>query len=288
MNALAEPEIMPDGSGRWVIHLDNGGTALCGKEAVLMRTGDVLAATCERCLSVVKSVANVSSEGIDFVMGVYGWANDITAQVVECLSSLQATCDLTGVVVSCVERVCQPVPGFLRDVIGRAGFVLRACPLPPFSNCLEDTSQFCNWMMDNVGDHPWVIISHFDMVFKGDYVRHVRSLMPAADMVGNHHDGVVAVKRDSYRRCGVGFHGIDGASMCVVNDANLPRIIPDDTPKRVAPDRKHMIALDVGELLALRMRTLGLRHVWMQGGRTGTDVGKSALFTHARMGSGHS
>jgi len=45
-------EMLPD--GRIVVHLDKSGLALCGKEHAIMRTGEVLAASCKRCLIMYK------------------------------------------------------------------------------------------------------------------------------------------------------------------------------------------------------------------------------------------
>lgn len=216
---------------------------------------------------------------IDLLVGVYGWADNLDGQVGALLDSLHKS-SLDGVSVYCVERTCRPVSEGLRNDILRRGFNVRRCPLPPLDTCREDTSKFCDWMVTNVGAAPWVTVSHFDVVFQGDYFGYVRSMHESADMIGNHHDGVVSVRREAYERCQVGFCGID--RMCVIRAGADVRVVPLDAPETSQEWR--LICLDVGELLALRMHTLGLRHVWLS---IGSDLGKSDLFSHARQGSGH-
>lgn len=50
-NTLVGADILPDGSGVWLIHLDKNNVALCGAEA-RMRTGEPAAVNCPRCLDI--------------------------------------------------------------------------------------------------------------------------------------------------------------------------------------------------------------------------------------------
>lgn len=203
-------------------------------------------------------------------------------QVVDFLESLTTTCSLDGVIVTCVERSFRPISQNLKQALSSKKVRLRTCHLPQVNNCREDTSKFADWMVDNVGNAPWVIVAHFDVYFTGDYVTYVRSLIRSADMIGNHHDGMVAVRRTAYAECQVGFCGTD--MMHVVQNQNgWAQILPRDSPH--ASVGHPVLSLDVGELLAIRMHTLGLRHVWyMKNG----ELGKSHYFEHMRQGSDHS
>lgn len=60
--SLIEPEILSDGSGRWVIHLDDNGKTLCGKENVKMRTNALEAANCEKCLAGCGADRNIRQQ----------------------------------------------------------------------------------------------------------------------------------------------------------------------------------------------------------------------------------
>lgn len=216
----------------------------------------------------------------DLVVGAYGFTHDTESQIAVFLADLREKCNLDGVEVSCVQRAHAILSGRLRDLIVGLGFYLHTCPLAPSDNSREDTSRFSDWMVQNIGHAPWVGISHFDIKFNGDYLSFVKAQMASASMIGNHHDGIVFVRREDYYRCQVGFCGIDGlAFQRVHTDAH---IIPRNSPH--GNTGECVLAMDVGELLALRMATLGLRHVWLQ---RGDSVGKSDLFVHTRRGSGH-
>lgn len=195
-------------------------------------------------------------EPIDVLVGLYGTDDSMDRQVVKFIMSLWEKCNLDKVKVFCVERECSPISVFLRDLIHRVGFHLHSCPLPLADSCLEDTGQFCDWMVNNIGESCWVSIMHYDVVFVGDYISFIRTISPLVDAVGTHHDGVVSIRRDTYRRCGVEFRDTDVKLGCT----------------------------DVGDLLMLRMREMGARHLPLSN-RNGT--GKSDLFVHFRRGSGH-
>ena len=230
------------------------------------------------------------SGDIDFLIGIYGFAPDTDSRIISYLGNLCEKCNLDGVNVFCAERKCRPASDDLKTVVRSMGFSLLSCPLLPFSECREDTSQFCDWMVNNTGTAPWFIVSHFDVVFHADYIGYVRSLMHDADMVGNHHDGIVSVRRTAYHQCQLGFCGVDRFSICK-NVHGEYWIAPNDYPYD-GKDGARCLSLDVGELLAIRMHTLSLRHVWLSRDDDfrkdiRKDIGKSDLFTHTRLGSGH-
>lgn len=226
---------------------------------------------------------------IDLFVGVYSPTRDIEKQILSFLYSLHNTCDLRGVNVFVVERTHRPTSVKVKDVAYSMGFQLSSCQLPPAASTMEDTSRFTDWMV-GIGKAPWFIVSHFDVVFNGSYTGYVRDNMQQAEMIGNHHDGIVAVKRGAYNSCQVGFCGV--GNMHLINCDRDIRIIPADYPGAVVA--RPVLSLDVGELLALRMCTIGMRHLLIHRGsgnlyQNGVvfDEGKSNLFYHARCGSGH-
>lgn len=219
---------------------------------------------------------------IDFLVGAYGFLDDTDTVVIEFLTKLKEKCNLDNVNVFCAEREHRPVGEALRNTIQTMGFHLLHCPLPPSSNCREDTSNFCNWMVDNASIAPWIIMSHFDVVFKGDYIEYVRSMMATTDMVGDHHNGIMAIRRESYDQCQVGFCGIDDY-VIYKNGSGQFGILPRGAPCG-GVDAGIALAIDVGGLLSLRVAAIGLRHVWTTRGNV---TGKSDLFVHTRRGSGH-
>lgn len=221
---------------------------------------------------------------IDLFVGTYSPTRDIEIQTLSFLDSLRTSCDLKGVNVVVVERTQRRVSANVRSAVRLAGFQLRSCELPPAESSMEDTSRFTDWMV-RTGRCPWFIVSHFDVVFNGDYIQYVRDNADY-DMIGNHHDGIVAVKREAYDRCQVGFCGV--GNLHLVHADYDVRIIPADHPE--SPTARPILSLDVGELLALRMCTLGMKHLLVcldSGDRYMFGEGKSNLFTHSRCGSGH-
>ncbi len=132
-------------------------------------------------------------------------------------------------------------------------------------------------MVDNCGSSPWFAIAHYDVEFNQDFLSYAKSLLPQADMVGNHHDGIVFVRREAYIQCRVGFTPLD--CLRYIRHSYGGRIVSGERGR-------YTQAMDVGELLALRMNFLGLRHILLHSPIGGT--GKSDMFTHHRQGSGHS
>ena len=222
---------------------------------------------------------------IDLMVGMYSPTEDIEGQALSFLSSLHGMCDLDEVNVFVVERLHNPISAKVKDTAALMGFKLRKCLLPPAESSREDTSRFADWMA-GLGTAPWFIVSHFDVAFTGDYIQYVRDNMGTSDMMGNHHDGIMAVRRGAYNQCQVGFCGV--GNIHLMNYGHDVRVMPADYPG--ANNHRPILSLDVGELLALRMCTLGMRHTLMsQFNRDGLVIGEgiSNLFRHTRCGSGH-
>ncbi len=220
---------------------------------------------------------------IDLLVSVAGVNNDAIDQYLPLFLVSLNECSLDRVNIFLVTRDCLPVSKELSSLLEKSGYTVISCPLHRFNTVLEDTSVVCNWMMDNCGDAPWAIVSHFDVMFCGDYVGYLRTLMPDVSMIGNHHDGVVAINREAYRKCGVGFYGVDNLKV-ITNSAFEYHIVPKFPHER--NDRLGFcLSLDVGELLALRMATLGFNQVLLRRKADFNDIGKSDYFTHYRDGS---
>lgn len=220
---------------------------------------------------------------IDFMVCVMGNGDGLRRCLPAFFGSLYRL-SLDGVRVCVVLRDCCPIPEDAMRMVESSPVVMEMhnCPLPSASNSCDDTAQVCDWMVRTVSTAPWFVVSHFDVVFSGDYIQFIRREMVAASMIGNHHDGVVAVSRRAYDECQVGFCRLDDF-IVYRNSGEELKVAPRGSPF-IGHDAGRCICLDVGELLALRMRTLGFNHYWLQ---RGGDYGKSELFRHTRRGSGH-
>ena len=224
---------------------------------------------------------------IDVVVCVAGNNELLDAVVPMFLSSLRSKCNLENVRLFAVFRKQLPVSDVVRRLL-EFDFNIVEIDIPVRSHCREDASIVCNWMVDNLGSSPLVSVSHFDIVFHQDFFRWARSWMTGernegARMVGRHRDGIMLIDRDAYRKCGVGFIGID--NMRAVRDScGQLRVVgmyePVDERYR-QPGRENgekLLSLDVGQLLELRMSTLYQHCMFTSGG----------IFTHIGNGSGHS
>src|SRR5947207_2023857 len=107
---------------------------------------------------------------IDLLVGLYSFTTNIESQATTFLESLRSKCNLKDVNVICAFREHRPISKSLKTWIRSIGFEVRGCSLPAATNCQEDTSLFCNWMVDNLGSAPWVGISHYDVEFQSDYI----------------------------------------------------------------------------------------------------------------------
>lgn len=220
---------------------------------------------------------------IDLLVSVSGDDNLLVSYYVpKFISSLKDKCNLKFINVFLVLRECLPVEEITRKLVYDSGFEVVSCPLPRADNCREDTSTVCNWMMDNCGKAEWAAISHYDIVFHSDYFKWVREVIPGVSIIGTHHDGIVVINRDDYRRCGVGFVGLD--NMRAFYADGFWQITSEGHPKSHTSNVQPVLSMDVGELLDVRMATLGMRRAWNM---RGNEPGKSDYFTHQREGSGH-
>ena len=138
-----------------------------------------------------------------------------------------------------------------------------------------DTGSTCSWMMENCGDNEWVIISHFDMAFNGDFVNELISKMTSdIGIIGQHDQGLVAISRIAFNQCAVGFQDMSG--YFAVLEGHDYKLRSGGDPR--CTERSIRIeGCDVMELLVLDMQ---FRH-W------NIDPFLGNCWTHVRAGSGY-
>lgn len=230
------------------------------------------------------------SEEIDLLVSIAGRDEELVLHnTTVFLHSLVDKCNLEGINVWLVFREHWPLSILTQETIGKYNnqFKTCICPLELSSNCCEDTGRMVDWMIDNVGNAPWVCISHFDIQFHADYFQYIRPFMQnGASMIGRHHDGICTLKRSVYKQCHVGFFGIDSFRIARNSDGQL-YIVSANSPRYKDKTTEFCLSLDVGELLELRIATLGLWQVWHSRETDPSDAGKSNTFTHYRNGSAH-
>lgn len=220
---------------------------------------------------------------IDLLVGAYGFAADIEQHMNTYMNSLQSHCNLQDVNIIFIERKCRPLSFELKTNIQQRGFTVVTSPLPVYDNVFEDTGQFCNWMVNNCVTSDWFGISHYDIVFKGDFISWVRQYTPLYSIIGDHHDGIVFVNYEDYQKCGVGF--LTASDICTIPAGNDIRVVPTNYPH--AEHGRRLLYLDVGELLSIRMNSLYMNHKRFYRESDINDIGKHDMFDHIRQGSGH-
>lgn len=228
-------------------------------------------------------------EEIDLLVSVTGIDNELVDRhTTRFLSSLAERCKLKSINTFLVLRECLPISDTLRGIIAKyTQFKVVNCSLPRLSNVQEDVAVSLDWMVENIGDAPWVCVCHFDVEFHADYFSYLRSkIQGGAVLVGRHHDGIFTFLRSAYKRCAVGFGVVSKFRIYRNSDKQL-YIVAGSSPQYKNEDSEFCLSLDVGELLELRANTLGFKHVWHTHERDPAEVGKSELFTHHRNGSGH-
>jgi hypothetical protein len=157
-------------------------------------------------------------------------------------------------------------------------------PNDPYEIVKRDTARNSNWMMRNCGDSEWVILSHFDILFKKDYIRYLRQqIQPDVGMIGTHTSGVMLINRMGFNQSLVGFEHIPPDS-CFANPCREGRLeqfhfryYKDPRCEQVIPIR----GFDNGELLELFIQVAGWKFI-----EVGDNV-RNDHFIHIASGSGH-
>ncbi len=135
-----------------------------------------------------------------------------------------------------------------------------------------DVRSNCDWMVRNCGVQRWAVISHFDVVFKRDFLGWMRQHMTDdVGMVGQ-HCAVMALNREAYLQCRVGFIDISGLVAQPIGDGSGQyRIRHDGDPRVKLHDGSVPIrGFDTGQLLELELRMLNWKvhplAVWLEEG----------------------
>lgn len=188
--------------------------------------------------------------------------------------SLERHSDLTGVRFHVLDRGCNEaglaqVHESLRKydytIYNQLGKNERDCGP-------ADVARNCDWMVRNCGSAEWCVISHFDVVFKKDFLGRMRQHMtPDAGMIGQ-HCAIVAVNRAVYKTCHVGFMSMSDFVAQPISDGSGHYRLRHRDDERVKPgDGSVPIrGFDTGQLLELEMRSLGVKvyplTVWLEEG----------------------
>jgi len=70
----------------------------------------------------------------------------------------------------------------------------------------HDTAYTCEWMVENCGKEDFMIISHFDIGFRADFLKYIKGVLkPEHGIIGDGWKGIVLLNRIAYRQCNVGF-----------------------------------------------------------------------------------
>lgn len=123
-----------------------------------------------------------------------------------------------------------------------------------------DVARTCEWGVENCGSEKWCIISHMDIMFKGDWIGAARSKMRDDYGMLGEHCPIMALNRDAYKRNGrYGFTDVAQFFAVPINESGSgtdcklrfkgdPRITEQSVAIR---------GFDNGELLELELRTGG-------------------------------
>ncbi len=223
-------------------------------------------------------------EEIDLLVSISGDDNKVVEVYTTLfLKSLVDNCNLEGINIFFVLRQFNNISDSLRSIISNYDKIkVHTCPITKYPNCREDTSRVCEWMVDYLSVSPWFCISHYDIEFCGDYFRYVRSLLKDVDMIGRHHDGICVVRKSAYKECNVGFSGIDYFKVLRNTESELEIISSNRPLNKSKLNTENCLSLDVGQLLELRLNSLGFKHLWHTKRLDANDIGKSDLFIHHR------
>jgi hypothetical protein len=116
-----------------------------------------------------------------------------------------------------------------------------------------NTSQTMQFMMDNCGDEDWVIISHYDLMFKGDFIGFIKNnISENVGQIGEHQFGAVAYNRKAYCESGVKFCSFSGA---VIGGGNKLSHLNDTRIK--GKGMPEIWGWDVAELYTIEVQSRG-------------------------------
>ncbi len=135
-----------------------------------------------------------------------------------------------------------------------------------------DVAGNCDWMVNNCGTSKWVVISHFDIVFKKDFLgRMVQHMSDDVALIGQ-HCAIMAVNREAYKQSRIKFRSMGGFVAQPIGDGSGEyRVRHSRDPRVKEHDGSVTIrGFDIGQLLELEMRNMGWKvhplTVWLEEG----------------------
>lgn len=154
----------------------------------------------------------------------------------------------------------------------------------PYEIVKRDTARNSNWVMNNCGDSEWVVLSHFDVLFRKDYVNWLRQkIKPSIGMIGVHTSGIMLINRTGFKQSLIGFEHIPPDS-CFANQCQEGRLeqfhfryYKDPRCQQIIPIR----GFDNGELLELFIQIAGWEFLPVD------ESTVSEYFYHIASASGH-
>lgn len=125
----------------------------------------------------------------------------------------------------------------------------------------KDTYETDEWLMDNCGASKWVVLSHFDMYFKLDFLsnmkRRINDNNPRQAMLGQHCP-IMMLNREAYRESWIKFKDVAPFFAVMIDrDPKNQAKLRFGNDKRIGGQVIPIVGFDVGELLELELRIRG-------------------------------
>jgi hypothetical protein len=131
----------------------------------------------------------------------------------------------------------------------------------PVSWCGGDTAYTCKWMMENCGTNDWVIMSHFDIMFKGDIINVMaQHIADDVGMIGQHSQGIVFINRIAYGQTFVEFWPMSGCFAVPFGSPGVFKVRHERDP-RCFEKTFRVEQFDVAELLEINIQARGWKFV---------------------------
>ncbi len=128
----------------------------------------------------------------------------------------------------------------------------------------SDVAVTCDWMVNNCGTAKWCVISHFDVVFKKDFLGKMREHMRDDTAMVGQHCAIMAVNREAYTNSLVRFQSISGfVAQPIYDMVDGLRILSNQYRMRYASDERvrpgdgsvPIRGFDTAQLLELEFRS---------------------------------
>lgn len=124
--------------------------------------------------------------------------------------------------------------------------------------CPHETELTCDWVVKNCGRNRFVVLSHFDLFFVGDFLNLLRTKIDGRTGMLGQHCPFMLLNRDAYAKSEVRFRALGPLQVVVHNNApNECFVYHRDDPRCAGTDQVLNAGFDVGELLELELRFRG-------------------------------